>query len=198
MKKIIGIIAVMALLFIMGCSDDNGTSPTRGWSWQERVFAPPASLSWTVIAASADAAKLYAGGTESYVYTSHNSGQQWTSRLPGGNWNCLATSNDGTKLIGGLYPGSLYHSTDSGVNWSVATIEGSNEYWTSAASSSDGSKLIVGQYEGYLYTSTDTGATWTRRDPTGGAELQDTAWEFVTSSDDGLRLSAGLMNGKVS
>jgi hypothetical protein len=65
MKKIIGIITAVALFSIMGCSDDNETSPTAQWSWQERIFAPPAPLDWKRLAASADGMKLYAGAISS-------------------------------------------------------------------------------------------------------------------------------------
>ena len=199
MKKCICTITVVALLFIIGCSDNNGSAPlpTPQWSWLERIFAPSAPLAWESIATTADGTKVYSGGFDSYVYTSHDSGQKWTSRLPGGIWSCLATSDDGTGVIGGLYNGGLYHSNDSGINWRTVDIEGSNAFWLCAASSSDGSKLIVGQYRGYLYTSTDTGATWTLRDPTSGGAIEDIIWDFVTSSADGMILSAGLDDGKV-
>ena len=65
--KLIGTIMAVALLSVMGCSDDNATSPTSGWSWQQRVFAPPVPLDWKRMTASADGMKLYAGAIESYL-----------------------------------------------------------------------------------------------------------------------------------
>ena len=97
MRNLIGIIAAMVFLSILGCSDDDQTSTTGEWSWQRRSFPPPAPLDWKCIAASADGAKLYAGSIEDFLYTSHDAGQTWTSRLSGGNWSCLASSNDGNK-----------------------------------------------------------------------------------------------------
>lgn len=167
----------------------------EGWFWEKHAITSPKAMHWEALACSANADKIYAGGTESYVYTSSDGGDLWTAREPGGNWTRLATSSDGSIVIGGTYPGNLYLSTDSGVTWANVDPEDSNAYWTCASCSSDGTRLFVGQYRGYLYLSSDIGATWTRHDPTGG--IPDVIWSFTAASDDARTLLAGVYDGKI-
>ena len=69
MKKIIGMITAVALLFVMGCSDDHGTPKSTEWLWQERIFAPPVPVGWQVVASSADGTKLITTVFGGHIYT---------------------------------------------------------------------------------------------------------------------------------
>ncbi len=83
------------------------------------------------------------------IYTSTDSGANWTPRESSRSWNSVASSSDGTKLVAVVRFGQIYTSTDSGASW---TARESNRFWTSVASSSDGTRLVAVAYGGQIYT----------------------------------------------
>jgi len=109
--------------------------------------------SWISIASSSDGNKLAASVIGGYIYTSIDSGVNWTEQTGSGSrdWSYIASSSDGTKLAVGVLPGYIYTSSDSGVTWTEQTNAGST-YWYYIASSSDGSKLAATVNNGYIYT----------------------------------------------
>lgn len=90
-----------------------------------------------------------------------------------------------------------FASQAAGYVWASSTIVGANEL-TSIAASADTSKLVgVDSYGssdegGYIYTSTDGGLTWTERNSLGSQY-----WSSVTSSSDGVKLAATVMDGYI-
>ena len=51
------------------------------------------------------------------IYTSTDSGVNWTARESNRNWYSVASSADGTRLVAVVNGGQIYTSTDSGMNW---------------------------------------------------------------------------------
>ncbi len=174
-------------------------------NWNQRIVDEDAW--WTSIAASNDGNKIVAasyGGNEAqdgYIYTSTNSGLDWTARTSVGrkNWTAITSSADGSKLAAaGMEPitnyGYIYTSTNSGHTWTKRTSAG-NRTWTAIASSDNGDKLVATAYtldsnndyeEVYhLLTSTNGGKNWTERNV--GASYY---WTSVTSSSNGNKLAA--------
>lgn len=146
------------------------------------------------VASSADGTKLVAvenhinsnlGGR--WIWTSTDSGANWTERIGGQLWTSVASSSDGVKLVVCAQNNYIYTSTNSGVNWTQQTGSGSRN-WISITSSSDGTKLAAAVQNGYLYTSTDSGVTWTQR-----ATAKN--WSSIASSSNGTKLIAVINSG---
>jgi hypothetical protein len=171
------------LLTSLGISTNTG-------SWSELTAL--GSRKWYGVAASADATKLVACDFGGLLYTSTDSGANWTPRMTDTNrfWWSVASSADGTKLIASdQSPGYLYTSTDSGVTW-IPRMTDAIRGWYGVASSADGTKLVACHNDGFLYTSTDSGANWT-------PQLIDSnrGWYDVASSADGTKLIANVLFG---
>ena len=141
------------------------TSIDSGVTWS--LQSGSGARQWVSVACSADGTKLIAAayGTVNSpgLYTSANSGTNWTFQASAQYSSAVACSADGTKLAAAVFSGTsqgIYTSTNSGVNWLQRTNTGS---WTATASSADGNRLIAGINNGsggQVYVSTDTGATW--------------------------------------
>jgi len=140
------------------------------------------------VASSADGTKLVALPYDDYIYTSTDSGTNWTQRGIQIGWLFAASSADGTKLIATTDGGPIYTSTDSGVTW---TSRETGRWWTAPASSADGSKLVApAAGGGQIYTSTDSGTNWMARE-TG------LNWRGAASSADGIKLAAVDAGGRI-
>jgi hypothetical protein len=187
------------------------TSQDSGATWTEQASTRMARVNeWTSITSSSDGTKLAAtkfsidGYTEdlqpiykSHVYTSSNSGVDWTERLVSeveSRWLSITSSSDGTKLAAATvvfnsdtnkYESYVYTSSDSGVTWVKQTgVELAFEL-VGISSSSDGSKLITAGRGGSIHTSSDSGNTWSQRTITGWRN-----WHQVAMSTDGTKLAA--------
>ena len=145
------------------------------------------SRSWRSVASSSDGSKLVAVASGGQIYTSVDSGLNWTARDSARNWNSVASSSDGSKLVAVVSSGQIYTSADSGLNWAARDLARS---WSSVASSSDGSKLVAVVYADQIYTSVDSGLNWTPRDNARG-------WNSVASSSDGSKLVAVVSGGQI-
>jgi hypothetical protein len=120
------------------------TSADSGVTWVSNTI--PNSL-WTSVASSADGTKLIAATRQpTAIYTSTNSGGNWTSNsaAPGWVWTSVASSSDGTKLVAVANGLQIIISTNSGAAWiSNSTPPPYVSVLSSVASSADGSKLIT-------------------------------------------------------
>ncbi|MCX6840566.1 MAG: cadherin domain-containing protein, partial [Verrucomicrobia bacterium] len=157
-----------------------------GATWTDRGN----SATWYSIASSADGTKLAAGAYNGLIYTSTDSGANWTSRSTSGSrkWLGMTSSDDGSKLAAVVEsPGRIYTSTDSGVNWTERGISGN---WWQIASSGNGEKLVALNKGLQIYTSTDSGVSWTAR-------ATNQHWNSVASSSDGTKLVVTVDGGKI-
>ncbi|MBK8038934.1 MAG: hypothetical protein IPK22_17655 [Verrucomicrobiaceae bacterium] len=169
----------------------NGTDAAAGQTFLVQLgpagatWAPLESSgdrSWRAMAASADGTKLAAVAYGGQIYTSTDSGANWTARESDRSWEDITCAADGSKLAAVVFGGQIYTSSNYGVSW---TPRESTRIWSSITSSSDGSKLAACSLNGDgLFTSTDSGVTWT---PRGDLGTQ------VTSSVDGTKLA--VING---
>ncbi len=159
---------------------------TRGLVGGMNITWSPLALTgtWTAVAMSSDGMRQVAASSSGELYTSTNTGANWTLRLTGQLWSGVAMSADGTKIVAVTNGGSIYQSTDGGANWSN---DGSSRAWSAVASSADGSHLVAAAYLGNLWTSSDGGANWTARE-------SSRAWRAVSSSSDG-RVLVAATNG---
>ena len=166
-------------------------SSNGGAVWTQASNAP--SANWSSVASSADGAKLIAAAENLGVFTSANSGVNWTHRtngLPLQNYGAiyLASSADGTKLVAAFAgTAGIFTSTNSGITWTQAT-NAPLTTWYSVASSVDGRILLGCTYSywngGNVYVSTNFGANWTQSD------LPVNYWESVAESADGTKMVA--------
>jgi hypothetical protein len=125
--------------------------PATAQPWK-RTRAPVTS--WSQLVSSADGTKLVAASGGG-IYTSTNSGTNWTlasvSIVP----SSLASSADGRKLVavvsGGLnFSSPIYTSTNSGGTWRSNNAPVAN--WFLVASSAGGTKEVAVVYGGGIYT----------------------------------------------
>ena len=176
MKRCIGAICVVVVgAFLLSCTNPDG--PPTELPWTERVVPGDMSPSaWTGIASSADGTKLAAVVRYGLIYTSTDSGANWTECASAGErlWRCVASSDDGSKLAAAVSQGYIYTSTDSGASWTEHASAGARN-WYSIASTADGAKLAAAVAGGYIYTSADGGASWTARASEG-------SWQDITIS----------------
>jgi hypothetical protein len=165
------------------------------WCWVDSTFAQTwtqtSPMSVFMVASSADGKNLVAAVNGGPIFTSTNSGTDWTvTGAPIELWASLASSADGSKLIaatGTTVPVSaIYTSTNSGGNWTTNNIPIYIGFynWTTVASSADGTKLVAAGIYSPIYTSTNSGATWVSNNS------PVLAWHSVASSADGSKLVA--------
>jgi hypothetical protein len=173
---------------LTGYGDDEVFTTVSLCPWYPVAF----NGGWFSIAMSSDGVKRTAADYEGNLYTSSDSGLNWTARDQQRGWNGVAMSADGTKqtaVDNGVYSdggGQIYTSSDSGASW---TPRDSQRQWVSVAMSADGTTqtaLDNGPFDGsggLLYTSYDSGATWTPRGT-------DKYWCSVSMSSDGIKQAA--------
>ncbi len=180
-----------------GGSGNIYTSTNSGSTWTAQTSS--GSRNWSGITSSSDGTKLAAIVASGYVWTSSDSGVNWTQQFGSASsstaWTGIASSADGTKLVATIQNGYIYSSTDSGVSWGRLTGSGSKN-WQDIVSSSDGTKLAatVGS-TGNIYTSSDSGATWTQKISSG--LLNWAPVNGITSSADGTKLAALVYQGSI-
>lgn len=154
--------------------------------WQ---LASGASSGMNGIASSANGLKMVAVAGTGGIYTSVDSGKNWSN--PGSSYSvtCVASSSDGIKLVAGNNAvGKLVMvSTNSGGTWNSVS---SSPNCQAIASSSDGTRLVAVVKTGYIYTSSDSGLHWTAR----SSQMN---WNSVASSADGSRLAAVVSSGYI-
>ena len=140
-----------------GTSNNIYISTNSGSNWTSRLSDPD---NFASVASSADGTKLVAVDAGGMIWTSANSGGNWSSQTLAGNpqLQSVASSTDGTKLVAVAQGGQIYTSPDSGATW---TPQASTQNWASVASSADGSKLVAVVDGGQIYTSSALGTTTT-------------------------------------
>jgi hypothetical protein len=172
----------------------------RAAVWTERTSSGESR--WFGIASSSDGTKLAAyetilgtSGSAGNIWTSSDSGANWTSRASSQYWKGIASSSDGTKLAAVVYQGYLWTSSNSGETW---TNRVSTQNWYGIASSSDGTKLAAVVYNGNIWTLSDSGAnnwSWNERIPSIVDGPQ--SWRGIALSSDGTKLAATVNNGNI-
>ena len=110
---------------------------------------------------SSDGTKQTAVVSGGFIYTSSDSGVNWTQKTNDAarNWISVAMSSDGTKQTAVVSGGFIYTSSDSGVNWTqILTDDVKN--WNSVAMSSDGKIQVAVGNAGLIYISPNSGLFW--------------------------------------
>jgi hypothetical protein len=103
---------------------------------------------WNAAASSSDGSKLVAVDGLGALYTSTNSGTNWSGGVMGDNWLYVASSTNGANLVVGTAGGPTYISTNAGLSWLSTFYPGAYR----AASSADGSRRFLAQFSGQIYT----------------------------------------------
>ena len=160
----------------------------KSWSASAAGYVDPTTPgAISFIASSLDGKKLFTASFEGALFTSTNSGLNWTRRENPRKWIAGASSADGTMLVAAVSGGQLYTSGDSGTTW---VARENNRYWISIASSADGANLAALVEGGQIYVSSDAGESWVPR----GAALN---WRSIASSADGSLLLAAENAGRL-
>lgn len=168
----------------------------NGTDWSQLPFPADVSDDFpNTIAASANGRMLIVstnyGTTPGYLYTSTNSGIDWSMRPSAGSkyWHGVAISSTGQKMAAVGYnasngPDRIHISTDWGTSWAP---KGPTEYWYVVSMSSNGQIMAAIEYQGgVLYISTDGGETWNPSYPAGAGN----STPYVTVSPDGSTITA--------
>ena len=141
------------------------------WSYSTRTWSSAGSgtnqrcagygPNFNSFAASTDGSNWVAGARdEGCVYTSSNSGVDWSNSNVGGTHFGSAISADGTVRVTSNSNGSLYRNSGSG--WSAITTSGlpSSTGWSGIACDSTCTKMAIFTYGGKIYTTSNSGANW--------------------------------------
>ncbi|MBI4659535.1 MAG: hypothetical protein HY735_11905 [Verrucomicrobia bacterium] len=199
----IGAIAISAdgaKVFSLGAGQTSSVayaSSDSGVTWALRGNFARNTGGFVDVAASADGTKLVAlPATGGPLYTSADSGSNWTARISADNWSKVASSADGTKLFAASYifsfgvvvSSDFWVSTNSGVNWRSNSFAG-RSIFSALASSADGAKLVAGSLGG-IYTSSDSGETWNFVFALPANVFAPGSVSGLASSADGTRLVA--------
>lgn len=186
------------------------TSSDSGANWTERQPLGDANQTWISVASDSDGSNLIVAkrGTSGaningYIFTSADSGVNWTERTPGslGNldidWYEVASDSDGSVLVAVRHDtnSNIYVSVDSGATWTARTPGTANDtQYNCCACDADGSVIMVGHQNSYLggrrgriFISRDTGATWTEETP---AQDEDQYWGGLAMDSTGTNLLA--------
>jgi hypothetical protein len=190
-------------------SSSIAVSTNAGTNWVWHGSGSEELQGFTAIAASADGTKLAAAEYYGFIYTSTNSGADWTFRdLDGAPtfeeafterlFAGIASSADGTKLAVAEREGFIYTSTNAGANWTRREMDGLARHFAAISSSADGKKLVAAEgfgiqagespSSGFLYLSDDGGATWR------ACQLSQ-PWTALASSADGSKIVAASADG---
>ena len=162
------------------------------WSYSTRTWSDRGSgtnqrcagygPNFNSIAASTDGSKWVAGvRDEGCVYTSDNSGVDWSNSNLGGTNLGSAISADGTIRVIANSNGNIYRNSGSG--WSAITTSGlpTSTGWSGIACDSTCTKMaILGPK---IYTTSDSGANWSA----GGSANRD--YKDLSMSLDGSVLA---------
>jgi len=175
------------------------TSNTTNPGWQQKTM--DASRNWISIASSADGTKLVACTNDQYIYTSTDSGNNWTTNANSSGingWTDVACDRTGTNLVACVgtsgVAGYIYTSSNSGSSWTTNLSSSGSRIWSSVAcDSSSGTKLVACERGGLIYTSTNFGSNWY---PNLNATTSR-PWKHVTSDASGVNLVAVDENGGV-
>jgi len=153
---------------------------------------------WKCVASDADGSHLIVAIEGGRLYTSANSGVDWTERQPTGSsgidWIHVVSDSDGSHLMASITFKRLYTSSNYGVSWTERQPAGdADKDWRGIASDADGSHLVAGTNK-RLYTSSNYGVSWTERQPAGDADKE---WGYANSDSDGSHLMAASSYGRL-
>jgi hypothetical protein len=168
-------------------------STNAGTSWYSPVTSVANCQALTM---SANGTRMVAVINGGRIYTSANSGTNWTlvSTSPVNNnktWYSVTSSSDGSKCAAVVYGGQIYTSSDYGTNWALQAAS-TTANWASIAASFDGSVLVAAVFGGRIYRSTDYGVNWTAL-----TNAPTANWYSTDCSSDGSRLVAVAYGGGI-
>lgn len=135
--------------------------------------------------AAGDSTRLAATTYNDNIYTSSDSGVNWTGQTASGarSWSAISMTNNaaGIAAISGTV---LYISSDAGATWMQNDLGSRcNASGCAMAVSSDFAKLVVAATGKPIYISVDSGATWTAR-----TVIDSGAWRTLATNSDGTKL----------
>lgn len=145
------------------------TSSDFGANWTSR---PTAAVSAYRVASSADGTRLVMAERFGKLFTSIDSGVNWTAGMPEGGFNSVASSADGRVLVAvqangkssvedqAALPGRdgrMLVSTNSGATWPERATR---NWWRGAAVSADGNRLVGAVNVGQIHVSTSNRSSY--------------------------------------
>lgn len=145
---------------------------------------------WVKNASDVTGNKLVVAANGDHIYTSSDSGVNWTNRtttLDWKWWNSICSNSNGNILAASS--DYIYTSSDSGNTWIQKTGSG-NRAWNGISLSSNGNLLVACVDGGFIYTSSDLGNNWNVRATTLGSKN----WAGICSNNEGTRVVAAVRN----
>ena len=133
---------------LAGASDGSlRLSTDGGQTWGGS--GPGAGVVWPSVAVSASGTKLFAvtSGASGSIFTSTNSGTDWSSNSSlGGSWSFVGCSADGSRVLASAsesYSARTYTSFDSGATWTIRSLRSVQALVFSA----DATKMLAVVYD---------------------------------------------------
>jgi len=132
---------------------------TGGWT---HTYDYEGVIHWTGLTMSSDGSDLFAVGTDSFIQSSSDSGDNWTTHTEAGTrgWTSLDTSSDGQTIVGTLNNGYVLYSSDGGLNWSEYFSGSGYDNYDRIVCSDDGQKILASEGTGKILRSSTGGSSW--------------------------------------
>jgi hypothetical protein len=163
-------------------------------------------------AMDADGSNLIVGEHNGRLWTSSDSGANWTERRYDGDkdrdYFSVASNSTGSQLISTDYfessnPG-LYISYDSGTSWTDKTPVGAySQQWQRTAMDDDGSHILAINYDPAgspkrrIFASSDNGTSWTEVDHPDAPGFKDFWSDVALDSDGSHQMMSNTTNGRL-
>ena len=154
--------------------------------------------------------KIVAATLYGDIYTSTDSGLNWTNRtagtqLSGFFWPKIVSDSTGTKLVAFVAGGDIYTSTNSGISWVVRADSlriNNNLNWADVVSDSTGTNLIATARSSVvmsnntdIYISTNSGVSWSKK--IGNLSPAGHVISSIVSDSTGTKIVAVVMGGDI-
>ena len=226
-REVLVIIAVILLLGIVFASTftdnsqanfNNGTYSNTGWNgsavvlssgqtsgtFTSRIFNAGADSTWnnlTEMSSEPNLEILFTVDLSGAVYTSNNSGLNWTQQLASGytrttDGQDMFSDNNGNIYILTNTNKEVWKSTDSGATWSVVNKTFSSNNLFAGDSDNNGNLFVAaGTGTGLIFKSSDNGLTWTTQNSSLNLGTSATTKGITSNKTNALFLVSGA--GKV-
>ena len=162
---------------------------TKTGSAKSSVLTPTTGEpgAWTTSAISDDGQYVLFAGTNSKLFVSPDSGENWSDASSTRSWTSVAVSGNGSKMLAAGTKSKIFYSSDFGATWSS---KGATRNWRALAVNSDGSKMYAAVQNGFIFRSTNNGNSWTQ------VGLSKN-WRALATSQNGNTVIAAAFGGNL-
>ena len=177
---------------VIDSAHDDAAFTVHTYAWYAQTLAGVTTGTFVRVGIDSDGSHLIAALSGTHIYTSTDSGANWTERDPASShqvWNGAASDADGSNLIVAAQNTHPYTSVDGGGIWTERNPNTTgHQSWYYTASDSDGSVLVAVVSGTHVHVSQDSGDNWDERSPAGAGHA---TFASCASDADGTNLIVG-------